>query len=285
MKLVALMVGIVVAAAAGAAEPSYKSDVSKWQEVVQPSTNDQGSFWVWNYAANRSRFEWRVFQVDGRVHAQLTGEGFEKPKIQPKFAAKAGRFRKATAFAEVDDGWLVGFNQGEFGAALYWFSSNGKENCKISNHQVVDFLNLSNGVHAIEGLAHLGISRGSLIRIARTSGRWHAISVVKLPFAPYAVSVRKDESLLITLSDSLVAVGPDHKVDTLLGDARWGDFYPGSSILDLDEQKLYIGMRQFVGEFNLTSKALRFLIPGQEFLEKLPKENEDRIRKQYGGEK
>src|SRR5258705_13536778 len=42
-------------------------------------------------------------------------------------------------------------------------------------------------------------------------------------------------------------------------------------------------MRQFVGEFSVTTKKLRLLIPSNQFLNKLPKEDEERIRKQYGG--
>jgi hypothetical protein len=72
-----------------------------------------------------------------------------------------------------------------------------------------------------------------------------------------------------------------NKIDTLLPDAPWAGLYVNSSVLRPDEQKLYIGMRQFLGEFGLTTKKLRLLIPAKQFLNKLPKEVEDRIRKQY----
>ena len=42
-------------------------------------------------------------------------------------------------------------------------------------------------------------------------------------------------------------------------------------------------MRQFVGEFDLTTKKLRPLISSNQFLNKLFQEDEERIRKQYGG--
>ena len=48
--------------------------------------------------------------------------------------------------------------------------------------------------------------------------------------------------MLITLSDSLVSVGPDHKVKTLLRDVPWDSHYPDSSVLSQNEQKLYIGI-------------------------------------------
>jgi hypothetical protein len=88
--------------------------------------------------------------------------------------------------------------------------------------------------------------------------------------------------MLVTLSDSLVSVGDDHKITTLFPDAPWSGLYPNSSVLSSDEQKLYIGMRQFVGELGIATKKLRLLIPSDAFLNKLPKEDEQLIRQQYG---
>jgi hypothetical protein len=201
---------------------------------------------------------------------------------RPGFDPKADRFSGPSAFARVDDGWLVGFNHGEFGAALYWFSTDGNRNYKISDHQVVDFVPTADGILAVEGLAHMGTSRGSLIRIACVKGetQWKAKRLTELPFAPYAVSRRRDGELLITLSNSLVAVTPHDpaKAVTLLANADWGHLYPESSALRPDERKLYIGMRQFVGEFDLQTRGFRFLIPGKEFLNRLSADHEADIR-------
>jgi len=273
---------LLLAANLRAAEPEYVRDIAKWQEVAVPPHSDQGARMVWSYAANYSKYEWRVISKSGQPNAQLiTGALEQRPR--PSFVPEAGGFHRASAFAAVEDGWLVGFNEGEFGAALYWFSPDGKRHYKISDHQIVDFFSLSNGVHAIEGLAHLGLSRGSVIRIIRpkSSESWQATSVTRLPFVPEAVSVRRDGTMLVTLSDSLVSIGSDYKIQTLLLNAPWDDFYPNSSVLSVDEQKLYIGMRQFVGEFDLSTKKLRLLIPSDQFLNKLPKKDEDQIRKQY----
>ena len=40
---------------------------------------------------------------------------------------------------KVSDGWIIGFNAGEFGAGLWWFSPDGKKREKISGDQVVGF--------------------------------------------------------------------------------------------------------------------------------------------------
>lgn len=261
-----------------AATPDYPRDITKWEAVVAPPEAEKGA---WLLEANRSHLEWHVFTEDGVPSAEHGQAVRRKGCDRPKFTPKVGMFSMAPAFALVDDGWLVGFNHGEFGAALFWFSHDGETSYKISDHQVVEFFSLPDGVHAIEGLAHMGRSLGSVICVARPKPGepWQAASIAKLPFAPYAVSLRKDGTMLITLSDSLVSIGPDRKINTLLANAPWRGLYPSSSIIQPDDRRLYIGMRQFVGEFDLATNKFRFLIPSKQILDKLLKEDEDRIRK------
>lgn len=261
----------------------YRRDVTIWQEVTVPPSSEYLARGLWSYAANYARFEWRVFAKSGQVHAQLTSEAPEEQRERPGFTPQVSGFRGAKAFAAVDDGWLVGFNQGEFGAALYWFSRDGLRNYEISDHHIVEFVSLPEGVCAIEGLAHLSLARGSMICMRRPSGggRWQARTRMKFSSAPYAISIRRDGTMLITLSDALVSIDPNRKLRTLLADAPWSDLYANSSVLSDDEQKLYIGMRQFVGEYDLETNRLRLLIPSDEFLNKLSAEDEKNIRRQY----
>lgn len=275
-------VHLVVALAAIAAQPTYPREIARWLEVLVPPKSDRATRKVWDLAANYSMDEWRVFSRGGRTCARLWNEKIEDGKERPKFTPAVGDFQGASSFAAVDDGWLVGFNRGEFGTALYWFSRDGTRNYKVSNHQVVDFFLLSDGVYAIEGLAY--VHTGSIIHIEKppSGSGWRATTVAQLPFAPYAISITRDGTMLITLSQSLVSVGSDRKVRTLLADAPWDGLYPNSSVLSRDERKLHIGMRQFVGEFDFTSKTLRLLVPSKEFLNKLTKEEEQRVRRFYG---
>jgi hypothetical protein len=268
-----------------AVEPEYVQDVTRWQAVDVPSASDRGARMVWSFAANYSRLNWRVFTQDGEVRARLRSEVPDMGRQKLGFTPEGGKFSRTSATAAVDDGWLIAFNEGEFGGALYWFSRDGKRSYAISDDQIVDFFARADGIYAIEGLAHLGGSRGSVLRITRPKegARWQAQSVAALPSAPYAVAVQRDGTAAITLSYSLVSVGTDLKVKTLYPDAPWGELYPSTSVLAADEQKLYIGMRQFVGEVDLKTKTLRCLIPSAQFLNSLSKEDEARIRQQFGG--
>lgn len=280
MKRFSLIVSsLVITLGVRAADPEYPTDITKWQETTRPPETDLDPRVPF---PPTNQLTWRVFTENGKPSAKNDQDAPAKRPDEPKFTPKVGTFDGASAFAAVDDGWLVGFNRGEFGAALYWFSQDGKLNYKVSDHQVVDFFSLPNGIHAIEGLAHLSMSVGSVIRIARpkAGAHWEATTVAKLPSRPRAISLLRDGTMLITLSDSLVSVGPDSKIHTLLADAPWSRLNPNSSIISPDATRLYIGMRECVGELDLKTNKFRFLIPSNNFLNKLPEEDGERIRKE-----
>jgi hypothetical protein len=84
---------------------------------------------------------------------------------------------------------------------------------------------------------------------------WRTSTAAVRPAAPEAISVRRDGTMLITLSNALVLVGRDHVVKRLLDETYWGSLYPNSSVLTPTEDKLYIGMRQYVAGVNLEEKT------------------------------
>ena len=179
-----------------AAAPEYSPVVNGWQEVPVPPKGKNSDRVVWDFAANYSNISWRVYVENTRPSAKLIEHANDEPSEPAPFDATADNFSGASRFRKVDDGWLVGLNHGEFGAALYWFNQDDTHHYKISDHQVVAFFTLPDGVYAIEGLAHMGASCGSVIRIKRPTpaARWQAMRVVRLPFAPNTVAVRRDGS-------------------------------------------------------------------------------------------
>ena len=62
---------------------------------------------------------------------------------------------------QVNDGYLVGFNRGEWGGSLYWYSKNGKKSIKIGGSvfstSPIQFIKRDNQIYAITGLSHLSI--------------------------------------------------------------------------------------------------------------------------------
>jgi hypothetical protein len=191
---------VVKGASDHSANPTYDPDVSTWNWESRVPESHTAEYRIWYIAAHRSPLEWYVFRQDTQVMARLQMDVPVVSNTVPAFAGTNNHFRAASAFERVEDGWLIGFNHGEFGGALYWFSDEGSTNYRVSDHRIVDLFTVDGTVYAIEGLAHLNESRGSLIAIRKSNGdlRWTAEIASILPSAPYAVVQRKDRSLLIS---------------------------------------------------------------------------------------
>jgi len=263
---------------------AQERDVSKWIEIPCPKDPQSAEGALWFYRANYSTNEWRVFRDNQAVCAMLKTKTNLVTGEVPKFTPETGKFRRVAASLKVADGWLVGFNHGEWGGALYWFSPDGTEKYEISKGNIVDFIQASNRIFAISGLAHLGLSEGSILSISQSSNQtpWQITNRWRLPQAPEVVIQHPDGDLLIALSDSFVSVTLDGKIKTIVKEGRWGSLYPFSMVLSGDARTAYVGMRQFVAKVTLKNGRVSFLVPDRSYLNQLPKEEEDRIRKIYG---
>jgi hypothetical protein len=281
LTLVSLLASVVEAECPG----PYPARVQEWIAAAVPSRADRVEYAVWSYASNYSRCEWRVSAREGVVTAQLAPGARDESSLGLPFTPRADEWAGAASAIHVSDGWLVAFNHGEFGAALYWFNESGSENYKVSDNQVVAFALLPDRLLAVGGLAHMTTSRGSIIGLERPKGqgRWTAHTVAPLPFAPYAAVVQNDGRIVIVLSDALVRATANGELQTLLSDVPWTQLYPNSAAMGQDERRVYIGMRQYVAEVDLSTRKLRMLVPSAAFLNKLPKDQERRIRNQSGG--
>jgi len=277
MKYFIPLIAILALSAPVNAERSFDPDVSHWIEIKRPKDIGSPDGAVFRYAANYSDLEWNVKEEKGKIKASLHKDTTLE---RPAFTPRTTRFKKGYRFKKVDDGWLVSFNQGEFGSELWWFSENGESSYKISNDQANQFISLNKNVYAIQGLSHMGSSRGSLTKIDKRDGRWISIIQVGFGESPEAISRMEDNSLAIVLTNSLVRVDEDFNVTKVVGNSNWGTFYP-NSIASNNSQLVYIGMRQYVVEVNLQTGAVRYLIPSMEFLNKLKSYQEKRIREMY----
>lgn len=287
-KWVLAAVLVMTALTATAGEPDYPRQVERWLQISIPPQSNQADYMAWYYAADYSKYYWHVYDC-GQICASIASPGSRAEPGRDEGKADRPAFLAALegsgeiSYMRVGDGWLVGDDNGEFGADLFWYGREGKREYRISNHHIVAFFTRPDGVYAIEGLSHGSHSHGSIIRLARAGleGHVQASTVVKLPDTPRAISIRQDGSMLITLDSGLVSVSNDFKTTILLKDAPWSGFNPGSSVLSRDEHKLYIGMIQYVAEVDLVTMKVRFLVPTEAFINKLPNDTSERIRKQY----
>jgi hypothetical protein len=200
-------------------------------------------------------------------------EGLVVDSVKPQTEKRSRPGKTNVYTAKVADGWIVGLNAGEFGASLWWFAPDGKKWYQISDDQVRGFLQTSQGLLALEGLAHLSGDRGQIIGVNRgANGQWQSDPFVDLGSAPDAAAHDKDGSLIVVTTTRLFRVRLDKQVDILLDKAFWGGLYPNSIIVD-GSGTFYIGMRHGVAKITRAGRkhTVTWLLPNQAAVDARPK--------------
>ena len=197
--------------------------------------------------ASYSEREWMVTPgVEGMRISRVPRDYIDDPlpfDIRPQKGEKdlAGQ----RLVKRVGDGFLVGFNAGEFGGALWWFSADGGSRKKLADDNVVGFADNASGVLALVGLAHRATDYGKLLLVREGQGGDRQVDVVAdLGAAPAAHAMEADGSLLVATYDKLIRVRTTGEVEQLHAPAN-GFIIPNSMTLS-DGGVLHIGMRHFV---------------------------------------
>lgn len=240
------------------AQGSYSARrLSAWHQVAAPK---EGSTEL--HQANYSRQEWDVTLAHGHPTAYLLSGGMSHAHLPFRIAFNTER--RGDQFAvRVSDGWLVGFNAGEWGGSLWWFSPDGRRRYKVSDDQVISFVQTPMGLLAPEGLAHLTHSDGKIIRLTRTAhGHWQSADFAALGDAPYAAALDTDGSLVVITLRRLVWVLPTGEVRVLLQNGVWSWLYPNSMVRD-GAGDFYVGMRRYVVRIKTGPAGIRldWLLP------------------------
>jgi hypothetical protein len=208
--------------------------------------------------ANYSMREWRVTVEGESLKTRLdTRRDHQAPlpsEINSKNVAVGSKGDRHVI--QVEDGWLVGLDVGEFGGALWWFSSDGKNSKKLADENVVGFANSSKGVLALVGLAHMGLDSGKVLRIADGEAGNRKIEVLAdLGVAPRTFAVESPDTLLVVTTRGLVRVRTSGMVEQLLP-TNYGLLYPNSMTLS-PSGVIHVGMRHFVTRLTPTGNSYR----------------------------
>jgi hypothetical protein len=255
----------------------YPFDLSKWIKTKPPRVGDDR----WSAANYDTEHRWVVYlsgdRPSARLRAAKRAPGSPDPQRQEAyppmpFVIEQGSAKEGLAgerfSVQVSDGWIVGFNAGEWGGRLWWFSPDGSRRYMISEDQVVGFLKTDAGLLALEGLAHMGVSRGRLVKLSKgDDGGWRSEKFVDLGGAPAAAALGTDGTLTLATNDRLLRVHLESKqIDVLLKDAFWGGLYPESMIV-APTGAVYLGMRHGVVEVEKVGATYKanWLIPSPEF--------------------
>lgn len=106
----------------------------------------------------------------------------------------------------VDDGWLIGRDEGEFGGELYFYDKAGKQSTLLGDN-IRGIYMTSSGLVAVGGLAHLMGDHGRIYRITEAQdGSWQAAPFLELPSAPWNTMVLGDGTLIVITDGGVVAI-------------------------------------------------------------------------------
>ena len=208
------------------------------------------------HCANYAHDEWLVAIEHGAV--TLTESKQDEPDTGPALPFTAKPPQQVTPgrrhVLAVSDGFLVGFDAGEWGGALYWYSKDGSKSTKLGDENVHGLVKVAPDlVASIEGLSH-GISSDGNVRWIEHQASWRANGLTVLDAAPSTFAATP-EAIYIVTSESLARVDPKDRKATTIQPIRSARLYPDSMAIEPDGT-LWIGMRQFV--VRLTPDGNRF---------------------------
>ena len=249
---------------------AYPSLLSRWERIDPPASGSPEQ-----QRLNWSECKWQVLRQRGQPCAVL-----HRDTPHPDFTAKSlpfkikpsRKFSGQQYAVKVADGWLVAFNAGEWGGSLWWFAPNGRRHYKVSDDQICGFVSTHVGLLALEGLAHLTLRRGQIVKIAQSAqGVWRSTTFVPLGDAPEAVTEDADSALIVVTSGALLRVRLTGQLEVLIKKAEWGVLYP-NSIVRASSGEYYVGARGAVVHIKAAGGRydVDWLLPDKAFIQKHP---------------
>lgn len=185
---------------------------------------------------NGSSNHWVVYDSSNSVYAKQQGRGYYLQnlpfELHPADITEEVFMRCPKAIVKVYDGFLISFYRGEFGGYLYWFSSDGSQQKRVSRAMIVQFIERDNKIYAIDGLDHMGLNIGSIVELKKIDENWTITKYLKLSSTPHAVQKDSKDNFVIVTSDNLIKVDRKGKVSTIYKRGFWSYLYPTSLVLN-----------------------------------------------------
>jgi len=184
---------------------------------------------------------------------------------------------------QVDDGWIIGSDNGEWGGYLLWFNIDGsKKKTLLFNENVRGLVKSSTGIFVVTGLNHGEFSEGKIFHVEkREDGNWIAKLLVDFRGSLYTFTQESTDSLLVVAgsrnksllktSDTFVEEPDNHfvkesgylwrvktngKVDSLLISDRLSIVVPNSMTLS-QTGVIYLGAWCFVARLTPLEKGYK----------------------------
>jgi hypothetical protein len=174
------------------------------------------------------------------------------------FSYEPGTDRAGNRYVRrLSDGWLVGFDNGEFGGGLWWFSPDGQQARRLRPpadapaspqdafraENVLGLPSVGTEQFVLMGLDHLGGRSGRVFKLVSREGRWALAPVAVLDSEPDPW-LAEDDELLIVIETGIWTLRANGDLKKLY-EISLGRFSPSSVVRGLDGA-LYLGLRHYV---------------------------------------
>ena len=213
---------------------------------ARPSYADLG-------CTGHSTLFWSTSLQDDVPHA--TRIGFREHVDPLPFEVTPDRDRKGNRWAtEVPDGWIVGFDDGEFGGGLWWFNRDGTRSQRVRPgadasasgripENVLGLPNVGGEQIVLMGLDHIFPGPSGVFRLERAQAGWFLTRLARLDGEPDPWVVDGNQLLFLTVS-GLWSVEPKGIVRRL----HQTDIgtYSASALVRARDGAIYVGLRHYV---------------------------------------
>ena len=226
-----------------------------WVSRSIPAASDR----EWG-CANWSRDEWIVSTAAGPLeisHRDPTKPVIALPfKPPPATEEDITKLKGPSVVQAVPGGFLIGYDRGEFGGGLYWFSTDGRKHVRIAPPAGARSDWFPENVHAIaeyegtffvfQGVSHLTLRLGRVLKVRPSGKGWRAAVFVGLDVTPEVVLQERTGVWLMASTDGVSRITANGKVERLWGrpEVLVGT-YP-NSIARSSDGNVYVGMRAWV---------------------------------------
>ncbi len=209
-----------------------------WIHAPSRAQNDG----LWQCAAYGG--SWVASNDDGSIALKrFDRKGEKQEPIPPKVSLSKKMIGRRT-FRLTSSGWLAGFDGGEFGGGLWWFSRDGSKSIKLLSDNVHAIYQTKAGILILVGLDHMGLNYGNVYKFKDAPDEVDTSLVAKLDGSPEASTVETGGNVIIATPHSVLRVGNDGKVNEIY---KSGEYltYPTSAALGINGI-IYVAMRFFV---------------------------------------
>jgi hypothetical protein len=142
------------------------------------------------------------------------------------------------------DGWLIGFDAGEFGGGLWWFNNDGTIVRKLLPLNVHSILVTPGATFVLAGLAHLSLDNGEIDQFIETEDQVTLKYLANLGGSPETSTVDPDGQIVVATMRSVLRVDYAGKVHKLYNSGE--DLtYPTSVVVDRNGD-IFVAMRFFL---------------------------------------